>query len=226
MLDDALPAELESLHTPSPAANPQPVNGHAPAVQPPPADDPFSASNFAADGQEVPTSADDLQIDVGVPSDEDFVFVSSDPRHYLKGTFLIVKATEGFGRAYFLLTPAVAAWCKSQPSLKKFVKVCHVFLYKVADAGYGLWLVKDSLDNWSVSELAVVNAAKKMFARRYNDGKLRKAHTTDAIPTADVEFPDKPLTGQHGLLKIAFGEAFVITDTNHSTILRLMGKTA
>jgi hypothetical protein len=221
VVEDQFPRELESIP-------PKKANGlgtaPAPAVEPLPTDDPFAASNFAAAGEEVPTSTDDSQIDVGVPSDEDFVYVSSDPRHYLKATFLIVKATEGFGKTHFLLTPKVAAWIKTQPSLKKFVKVCHVYLYKVADGGYGLWLIKDSLDNWSVSELAVVNSAKKMFTRRYNDGKLRKGHTSDAIPTADVVFPDRALTGADGLLKVAFGEAFAIADVNHPTILRLLGK--
>ncbi len=226
LVDDSPFADDEPIAAPT--RKTKKTNGHAetpaPVVEPIPADDPFSASNFAAEGEPVPTGVDDLQIDVGVPSDEDFVLVSTDPRHYLKAPFLVVKAAEGFGKTHFLLTPKVAAWVKTQPSLKKFVKVCYVFVYKIADAGYGLWLIKDSLDNWSVSELAVVNQAKKMFTRRFNDGKLRKGHSSDAIPTADVVFPDLALTGADGLLKLAFGEAFAIADVNHPVINRLLGK--
>jgi|GEM_PF-6174687 len=196
-----------------------------PAVQPLASDDPFAASNFVADGDASEPNADDLTLEVGVPSDEEFVYVSSDPQHHVKATVLVVKRdSEGFGKSYFLLTPAVAAWAKSQPSLKKFVKIMHIFVYKVADGGYGLWLIRDSLDNWSVSELQVVNQAKQAFTRRFNDGKVRKGHSSDAIDTSDVTFPDKPLVGRDGLLAAAFGEAFVIASTDHSVLNRLLGK--
>jgi len=46
---------------------------------------------------------------------------------------------------------------KSQPSLKKFLKAMRIFLYVSSEGQYGLWLVRDSLDNWSVSDLQVVN---------------------------------------------------------------------
>jgi hypothetical protein len=200
-------------------------NGKAsPAVQPPAADDPFAASNFAAAGEEVPTSIDDMAIELGVPSDEEFVYVSSDSRHYVKANLLVVNREDGYGKSYFLLTPSVMLWAKQQTSLKKFVKVMHIFLYKVNEGNYGLWLVRDSLDNWSVSELQVVGQAKKIFTRRYNDGKVRKGHSSDAIDTTEVVFPDKPLVGADGLLKQAFGEAFVITTIDHPVINRLLGR--
>jgi hypothetical protein len=193
-------------------------------VQPAATDDPFAASNFAAAGEEVPTSIDDMAIELGVPSDEEFIFVSSDPRHYIKANLLVVSREDGYGKSYFLLTPSVMLWAKQQTSLKKFVKVMHVYLYKVHEGNYGLWLIRDSLDNWSVSELQVVNQAKKVFTRRYNDGKVRKGHSSDAIDTREVVFPDKPLVGADGLLKQAFGEAFVITTKDHPVINRLLGK--
>ena len=189
-----------------------------------PEDDPFAAGNFAADGEAVPAGIDDVSIEVGAPSDEEFVLVSSDPRHTLKANLLVVNREDGYGKSYFLLTPAVAAFCKSQPSLKKFVKVMRIFLYITNEGGYGLWLIRDSLDNWSVSDLTVVQLAKKHFTRRYTDGKVRKGHTTTAIPITEVQFPDKALTGQDGILKQAFGEAFAIHTTDHSVINRLLGK--
>jgi hypothetical protein len=195
-----------------------------PAVQPLAADDPFAASNFAAAGEEVPTSIDDVAIELGAPSDEEFVFVSSEPRHYVKASLLVVSREDGYGKSYFLLTPSVMQWAKQQPSLKKFVKVMHIFLYKVNEGGYGLWLVRDSLDNWSVSDLQVVNQAKKVFTRRFTDGKVRKGHSSDAIETAEGVFPDKPLVGADGLLKQAFGEAFVIITPDHPVINRLLGR--
>ena len=218
--------ESVSSHESSEAfAVPAKPNGKASIpVQPLPADDPFAASNFAAAGEEVPTSIDDLAIELGVPSDEDFVLVSSDPRHYLKANLLIVKREDGYGKSYFLLTPSVMTWAKNQSSLKKFVKTMHIFLYKVNEGGYGLWLIRDSLDNWSVSELQVVNQAKRVFTRRYNDGKVRKGHESDAISTTDVVFPDKPLAGPDGLLKQAFGDAFVITSTDHPVLNKLLGR--
>jgi hypothetical protein len=69
-----------------------------------------------------------------------------------------------------------------------------------------------------------VQLAKKNFTRRYTDGKVRKGHTTAAIPIAEVQFPDKALTGSDGILKQAFGEAFVINSTDHSVINRLLGR--
>jgi hypothetical protein len=200
-------------------------NGKAlPAVQPPATDDPFAASNFAAAGEEVPTSIDDLAIEVGAPTDEEFIFVSSEPRHYLKANLLVVKREDGYGKSYFLLTPFVMLWAKQQASLKKFVKVMHVFLYHINEGGYGLWLVRDSLDNWAVSELQVVNQAKRIYTRRFTDGRVRKGHSSNAINTAEVIFPDKALTGSDGLLKQAFGEAFVITSIDHPVLNRLLGK--
>jgi hypothetical protein len=189
-----------------------------------PADDPFAASNFAADGEAVPAGIDDVHIEVGAPSDEEFVYVSSDPRHSLKANLLVVSREDGYGKSYFLLTPQVAAYCKSQPSLKKFVKVMRIFLYVTNENGFGLWLIRDSLDNWSVSDLGVVQQAKKVFTRRYTDGKVRKGHFSTAISTEGVQFPDRALTGSDGILRQAFGEAFAISTTDHTVISRLLGK--
>jgi hypothetical protein len=199
-----------------------PSNGHAPLTTLPD-EDPFAASNFAAEGEDVPTGVDDLSFSVGAPDAEEFVYVSSDPRHYLKANLLVVKSEEGFGKSYFLLTPSVFAYCKSQASLKKFVKTFHIFLYVVHEGGYGLWLVPDSLNSWATSDLNVVQTAKRMFVRRFNDNKVRKAHSTDAITTDGVRFPDNPLAGSDGLLKLAFGEAFAITSTDHPVLKRLLG---
>jgi hypothetical protein len=196
-----------------------------PAIQLLAANDPFAASNFVADGEVSVPDADNLTLDLGVPSDEEFCLVSSDPRHHVKATVLVVKRDgDGFGKSYFLLTPAVATWAKQQVSLRKFVKTMHIFVYKIADGGYGLWLVRDSLDNWSVSELQVVNQAKTVFTRRFTDGKVRKGHSSDAIDTSDVVFPDKPLVGKDGLLAAAFGEAFVVVSNDHPVLNRLLGK--
>ena len=94
----------------------------------------------------------------------------------------------------------------------------RIFLYVTSEGGYGLWLIRDSMDNWSVSDLGVVNTAKKIFTRRYTEGKLRKAHPSDAIPANSFPFPDKAMTGHDGILHQAFGDAFVITSTNHPVI--------
>jgi hypothetical protein len=187
-----------------------------------PTDDPFAAGNFTSDGDETPAETDDLEISVGVPDDEVFVLVSDDPRHHVQATLLVVKREDTFGKNYFLLMPLVATWARSQPSLKKFVKKMHIYLYKEDEGGFGLWLVRDSLDSWSVSERAVVNTAKTTFTRRYSAGKVRKAHTSDAIDVTAVEWPDKSLTGAGGLLSQAFGEAFVITSIDHPVLVQLM----
>jgi hypothetical protein len=196
-----------------------------PVVQPLESDDPFDASNFLADGEESVPDVDDWTLEIGAPSDEEFCFVSSEPRHHVKATFLVVKPDgEEFGKCYFFFTPVVAAWAKQQKSLKKFVKTMHVFVAKVADGGYRLWLVRDALDSWSVSELQVVNQAKKTFTRRFNDGKARKGQLSDAFETSDVVFPDKPLVGKDGLLAAAFGKEFAISSTDHPVLNRLLGK--
>lgn len=207
------------------AADPLSASEDQPPVQPLAPDDPFAASNFVADGEVSVPNADDLTLELGVPSDEEFCLVSSDPRHHVKATVLVVNRDgDGFGKSYFLLTPAVAAWAKREVSLRKFVKSMHIFVYKVKDGGYGLWLVRDSLDNWSVSELQVVNQAQKVFTRRFTDGQVRKGHPSDAMDTTDVVFPDKPLVGKEGLLAAAFGDAFVIVSNDHPVLNRLLGK--
>jgi hypothetical protein len=204
---------------------PPPFQPPTPPVQPLDAADPFSAENFPPQGEDVPTPIDDLAIEVGVPDDEIFVCVSPDPRHHIKATLLIVKKEgDGFGKTYYFLTPLVAAWAKAQSSLKKFVKQVHIFLYKDVDGNHGLWIVRDSLDTWAVSELQVALQAKTVFTRRFAEGKQRKGHSSDAIPVGDVKFPDRALIGSDGLLKQAFGAAFVITDVNHPTLNRLLGK--
>jgi hypothetical protein len=187
-----------------------------------PVDDPFAASNYTSDDDETSPETDDLEISVGVPDDEILVLVSDDPRHHIQATLLVVKREDTFGKNYFLLMPLVATWARSQPSLKKFVKKMHIYLYKEDEGGFGLWLVRDSLDSWSVSERAVVNTAKTIFTRRYSAGKVRKAHTSDSIDVTAVEWPDKSLTGSDGLLKQAFGEAFVITSIDHPVLQKLM----
>lgn len=187
-----------------------------------PVDDPFAAANYTSDGDEASPETDDLEISYGVPDDEVFVLVSDQPRHHILATLLVVKREDTFGKNYFLLSPLVATWAKAQPSLKKFVKKMHIFLYKEDEGNYGLWLVQDSLNSWSVSELAVVNTAKKVFTRRYTAGKVRKPHTSDSIDMTVVEWPDKDLTGSDGLLKQAFGETFAIGTINHPVLVKLM----
>jgi hypothetical protein len=215
--------ELYAEQAPAPKAGASPQPFDQPNQLP--TDDPFAASNFAAAGEEVPTSIDDLTIELGAPNNEDFVYVSSDPRHYAKAYLLVVQREgDGFGKSYFLLSPSVTAWVKGQPSLKKFLKVMHIYLYKANDGGYGLWPIRDSLDNWSVSELQVVNQAKKLFTRRFTEGKVRKGHASDALDTATVVFPDKSFTGSEGIFAQTFGEAFTITSTDHPVLNRLLGK--
>jgi hypothetical protein len=206
------------------ADDPVAAPNNQPAIEPLASDDPFAASNFSADGESVPIGIDDLQFEIGAPSAEEFVLVSSNSRHMLKANMLIVNSEDSYGKSYFLLTPAVTAFVKSQPSLKKFLKAMHIFLYVSNEGQYGLWLVRDSLDNWSVSDLQVVNQAKKTFTRRFTDGKVRKGHSSTAIPTEGVQFPDKLFTGADGILAQAFGEAFTITNTDHPVLNRLLGK--
>ena len=191
-------------------------------VEPLPNDDPFAAANFAADGEAVPTGIDDVSIEVGAPSDEEFVLRQFRSAAQPEGEPSRRQARRRLRQEpTSLLTPAVAAFCKSQSSLKKFFKAMRIFLYVTSEGGYGLWLIRDSLDNWSVSDLGVVQQAKKIFTRRYTDGKVRKGHTSNAIPIDRVQFPDKALTGSDGILKQAFGEAFAINSTDHPVINRL-----
>src|SRR5260370_32734236 len=99
----------------------------------------------------------------------------------------------------------------------------RIFLYVTNENGFGLWLLRDSLDNRSVSDLAVVQQAKKVFTRRYTDGKVRKGHSSTAISTEGVQFPDKALTGSGVILRQAFGEAFAISTPYHTIISCLVG---
>ena len=112
-------------------------------------------------------------------------------------------------------------WVKNQPSLSKFCKTFRLFLYVNQDGEYGLWPVRDSYDNWSVSDLQVIETAKRVWTRRYNAGKVRKAHTSTSVET-EVVWPDKPMFGSGGILAQVFGEAFVVTSPDNATIKRLL----
>lgn len=199
--------------TPSPA-NPAVTGGDS---QP----DPFAPENFAT-ATDAAMSAEEMTIDLRTPTDEEFVRVSADPKHYVKATLLVVSREEGYGKSYFLLDPVMRLWAGNQPSLSKFVKTMHLFLFHNQDSEYGVWPVRDAFDNWAISELQVVEAAKKQWTRRYTQGKVRKAYTSTSIGTP-VSFPDKPMTSKDGILAQVFGEAFVITANDSPVIKRLMG---
>ena len=196
----------------------QPINGHAKVDT---NNDPFAAGNFSMPGSDGPKSFDDVNVEVRVPNDEEFVRVSTEARHSITATLLVVSREDGYGKSYFLLTPQMSLWAKNQPSLRKFVKPMHLFLFVTQDGEYGIWPIRDSLDNWATSDLQVVETAKKFFTRRFTQGKVRKAHTSTSIDT-EVRFPNKAMTGSDGILRQAFGEAFVITSVDHLAIKKLM----
>ena len=186
------------------------------------AEDVFSAANFAQ-SDSTTRSIDDLTIQFGPPSDEVFVMVSNNPLHSVTATLLAISREDGYGKSHFLLTPMMRGWLKNQPSLQKFVKDYRLFLYCNQDGEFGLWSVRDSYDNWSVSDLQVVEAAKKVWTRRYNAGKVRKAHTSTSIEF-QIEWPEKSMFGPDGILAMVFGEAFVISSPDNPTIKRLLGR--
>lgn len=189
----------------------------APAV---PVVDPFAAENFTQ-SDNTTRSIEDLTIELRTPNDEEFVRVSTDPRHSLTAPLLVVSREDGYGKSFHLLTPTMRGWVKNQPSLQKFCKDMKLFLFVNQDGEFGLWPIRDSYDNWSVSDLQVVETAKKIWTRRYNAGKVRKGHTSTSI-TAEIEWPDKPMFGADGILAQVFGEAFVIASTDNATIKRLL----
>ena len=184
--------------------------------------DPFAAENFSATSNAAVTTGEDLTIELRTPSDEEFVRVSDEPRHHVLASLLVVSREEGYGKSYFLLTPNVRLWAGNQPSLAKFVKAMHLYLFQNQDGEYGVWSVRDGFDNWATSELQVVETAKRRWTRRYTQGKVRKAHTSTSIDTP-VDFPDKAMPGKGGILAQVFGEAFVITSKDGAAIKKLMG---
>lgn len=186
----------------------------------PATEDVFSAANFAP-SDSTTRSIEDLTIELRVPNDEEFVMVSTNPQHTLTAPLLVVSREDGYGKSYHLLTPLMRGWVKNQPSLQKFCKDMRLFLFCNQDGEFGLWPIRDSFDNWSVSDLQVVETAKKMWTRRYNAGKVRKAHTSTSIDF-QIEWPTKSMFGADGILAQVFGEAFVISSVDNPTIKRLL----
>jgi hypothetical protein len=182
--------------------------------------DPFAAENFTQ-SDNTTRSIEDLTIELRTPNDEEFVMVSPNPTHSVTAPLLVVSREDGYGKSYHLLTPTMRGWVKNQPSLQKFCKDMRLFLFCNQDGEFGLWPIRDSYDNWSVSDLQVVETAKKIWTRRYNAGKVRKGHTSTSI-TTEIEWPDKPMFGADGILAQVFGEAFVIASTDNATIKRLV----
>jgi len=184
------------------------------------AEEVFSASNFTP-SDSTTRSIDDLTIELRTPNDEEFVMVSSNSAHTLTAPLMVVSREDGYGKSYHLLTPMMRGWAKNQPSLQKFVKDMRLFLFCNQDGEFGLWPIRDSFDNWSVSDLQVVETAKKMWTRRYNAGKVRKAHTSTSIEF-QIEWPSKSMFGSDGILAQVFGDAFVISSVDNPTIKRLL----
>lgn len=216
MNDNLVPPNAPSESTPFPAVDAGGTSGTAAAAA-----DPFAPENFQPRSNTT-TAIDDLTIELRPPSAEEFVRVSQDPQHTLTATLLVVTAEEGYGKTYYLLTPKMREWALSQPSLRKFVKTMQLFLYVNQDGEYALWPIRDSLDHWSMSDLQVLETAKKMWTRRYTLGKVRKAHTSQSVE-AEVVFPQKGMFGPDGLLAQVFGEALTITSADHNAIKKLMG---
>ena len=208
--------------TTSTTAAPSPASAFAaPAViTTAPDEDVFSAANFAP-SDSTTRSIEDLTIELRVPSDEEFVMVSTNPQHTLTAPLLVVSREDGYGKSYHLLTPMMRGWVKNQPSLQKFCKDMRLFLFCNQDGEFGLWPVRESFDNWSVSDLQVVETAKRVWTRRYNAGKVRKAHTSTSVEF-QIEWPSKAMFGVDGILAQVFGEAFVITSPDSATIKRLV----
>lgn len=203
------------------AENAQPeAYGPAATSVKPPARDPFAAENFS-NAPTTAESAGDLVIELKTPGTEEFVRVSDDPRHFVTATLLVVDREDGYGKSYFLLTPDMRLWVAAQPSLAKFVKSMHLYLFMNADSEYGLWPIRNAFDNWAISDIQVAEAAKRSWVRRYTAGKVRKAHTSTSILT-DVIFPDLSMFGADGILAKCFGEAFVIAGRDHAVIQKLM----
>jgi hypothetical protein len=206
-----------------------PLNGHDTSAAPPPNchgySDPFAADNFESETSTMDTAINDATFELGAPNDESFVRVSPEARHTATVTCLVVSRDDGYGKTFSMLTPLMKGWVSKQPSIAKFVKTFHIFLYQNQDYEYGLWPVRDALDAWSISDLQVVNTAKQRWTRRYNAGKQRKAHTTNNIDAEPV-WPDFGMFtgkgGNKGLLERAFGDAFVISSPDHPTLKKLL----
>lgn len=193
-------------------------NGYKNA-EPSTAYDPYSAINFAEAEETGVLSLDEENITVGRPDAESFFRVSPNTNHTMTTTLLVVTREDGFGKAYFLLAPAMAKWAKAQVSLKKFVKQVKLYLTVNGDGEYGLWPVRNSLDAWAVSENQVALTAMTNWTRIYASGKVFKAQTAsgdDRVP----EFPSQPL---RELLRLAFGDAFLITAHDHPVVKKLLG---
>jgi hypothetical protein len=77
------------------------------------------------------------------------------------------------------------------------------------------------VDTWALTELQVVETAKKQWTRRYTQGKVRKGYTCTSIDTP-VVFPDKPMTGADGILAQVFGTKFAIASQDSPALKRLM----
>jgi hypothetical protein len=211
-------APAVAINTSTPPAGAFPLPGVTPT--PTETEDVFSAANFTQ-SDSTTRSIEDLTIELRVPNDEEFVMVSTNPQHTLTAPLLVVSREDGYGKSFHLLTPLMRGWVKNQPSLQKFCKDMRLFLFCNQDGEFGLWPIRDSFDNWSVSDLQVVETAKKVWTRRYNAGKVRKAHTSSSIEF-QIEWPDKPMFGAEGILAQVFGEAFVVSSVDNPTIKRLL----
>ncbi|MGO9338022.1 MAG: hypothetical protein ACLPY1_10995 [Terracidiphilus sp.] len=181
--------------------------------------DPYSEINFAESDETGAVSMEEENITVGRPDAESFFRVSPNPNHTMTTTLLVGPLEDGYGKAYFLLAPAMAKWAKAQVSLKKFVKQVKLYLTVNGDAEYGLWPVRNSLDAWAVSENQVALTAMTNWVRIYASGKVFKAQ----MAVGDDRAPEFPSQSLRELLRLAFGDAFLITSQEHPVVKKLLG---
>lgn len=166
----------------------------------------------------IDTSAPELlTLNVGRPSDEEFIRVHPDAEYSMLNNVMV------FGRTTYIVSPAMVPECGAR--VRQAVLITYFGQY----SGPGIWPVNrprgtgDSFgSSWAVSAMELAKRAREGWVRLESN---QVASRYDCIAARDdMGEPAWPDLSYRDLLKLAFGNGGVIDHRDHPTLKALRGE--
>jgi hypothetical protein len=166
------------------------------------------------------TSAPELlTINVGRPSDEEFIRVHPDAEFSMMNNVLV------FGRTTYIVAPAMVPECGQR------VRQAILITYFGQYSGPGIWPVNrprggggESFgSSWATSAMELAARARQGWVRLESNQAASRYDCISAL--SDMGEPAWPNLSYRDLLKLAFGNGGVIDHRDHPTLKALRGET-
>lgn len=188
-------------------------------TEPSSTEDPFALENLTVDG----TTMEDLGIErpllvvpVQKPNKQDFFRVHPDPSFSLVARVLELQAE----RETYLVTRAV--W----PMLPGETKLVKLVTYQSRHGGLALWPLKlveegNRETAWHISAGKASELALTKWCRMQSN---MSTSSYEVVTSSSIPDPVWPETTMSELLRIAFQDGKLITNTDHPVVRQLMGE--